>query len=138
MSIFHSSAAILFVLCSFLFFRGLADRVAILSQGTLVAINTPAGLRQAVAREIRFNTQPAVSETSLAAALNLPNTAVERENDGTVVLHVEPTPARIAELTAWLASQNTLLTELRAGSRSLEQAFLALTSRSAGSRETAP
>src|SRR5438552_17490450 len=26
MSIFHSSAAILFVLCSFLFFRGLADR----------------------------------------------------------------------------------------------------------------
>jgi ABC-2 type transport system ATP-binding protein len=116
----------------------LADRVAILSQGTLVAINTPAGLRQAVAREIRFNTQPAVSETSVAAALNLPNTAVERENDGTVVLHVEPTPARIAELTAWLASQNTLLTELRAGSRSLEQAFLALTSRSAGSRETAP
>ena len=30
-------------------------------------------------------------------------------------------------LTAWLASRRVLLTELRAGSRSLEQAFLTLT-----------
>jgi hypothetical protein len=41
---------------------------------------------------------------------------------------VEPTPTRIAELTTWLATQGVLLTELRAGSRSLEQAFLLLTS----------
>jgi hypothetical protein len=52
---------------------------------------------------------------------------VERENDGTIVVRVEPTPARVAELTAWLATQNALLTELRAGGRSLEQAFLSLT-----------
>ena len=63
----------------------------------------------------------------MAAALSLPPVAVESENDGTLVLHVEPSPARIAELTTWLASQNVLLTELRAGSRSLEQAFLTLT-----------
>jgi hypothetical protein len=69
-----------------------------------------------------------VAEDEVAAALNLPRNAVEYENDGTLVLRVEPTPARIAELTTWLASQNVLLTELRAGSRSLEQAFLTITS----------
>jgi ABC-2 type transport system ATP-binding protein len=112
----------------------LANRVAIIHQGCLVALDTPAGLRHAVASEVRFSTRPAVAEDVLAAALDLPRSAVERENDGTLVLHVEPSPRRIAELTAWLASQNALLTELRAGSRSLEQAFLALTA----STETTP
>jgi hypothetical protein len=58
-----------------------------------------------------------------------------RENDGTLVLHLEPSPVRIAELTAWLAAQNVLLTELRAGSRSLEQAFLTLTADELGTPE---
>jgi ABC-2 type transport system ATP-binding protein len=108
----------------------LADRVAILDKGTLVALNSPAGLRNAVAREIRFISQPPVSHDALTSALHLPPGSVARENDGTIVLHVEPSPERIAELTAWLASQNVLLTDLRAGSRSLEQAFLALTASS--------
>jgi hypothetical protein len=81
-----------------------------------------------VAQEVRFVTVPAVSEEAVAAALELPRGAVERENDGTLVVRIEPTPARVATLTAWLATQDVLLTELRAGSRSLEQAFLALTS----------
>jgi ABC-2 type transport system ATP-binding protein len=105
----------------------IANRVAIVNRGRLVALDSPAGLRQAVANEIRFATQPAVAEQDVVAALNLPRTAIERENDGTLVLRTEPTPSRIAELTAWLATQNTLLTELRAGSRSLEQAFLTIT-----------
>lgn len=105
----------------------LANRVAIVDHGRLVALDSPAGLRQAVANEIRFASQPAISEPEVAAALGLPVSAVERENDGTLVLHVEPSPARVAELAAWLASRDALLTELRAGSRSLEQAFLTLT-----------
>jgi ABC-2 type transport system ATP-binding protein len=105
----------------------LANRVAIVNRGRLVALDSPAGLRQAVANEVRLATRPGVAEDALAAALNLPLGAVECENDGTIVLHIEPTPARIAELTTWLASQNVLLTELRAGSRSLEQAFLTIT-----------
>ena len=105
----------------------LANRVAIMDHGRLVALDSPSGLRQAVANEMRFACQPAVSEDAVAVALGLQRSAVERENDGTLVLHIEPTPARIAELTAWLATEKTLLTELRAGSRSLEQAFLALT-----------
>jgi ABC-2 type transport system ATP-binding protein len=112
----------------------LASRVAIVDRGKLVALDAPAALRQAVANEIRCSMQPAQDEAAVAAALHLP-----RENDGTLVLHVEPSPARIAELTAWLKTQNVLLTELRAGSRSLEQAFLALTdSGAASATETTP
>src|SRR5579871_6162086 len=105
----------------------LANRVAIVDRGQLIALDSPAGLRQASANEIRFVSEPQVSEEAAALALGLPRTAVDHENDGTLVMHVEPTPARIAALTAWLAGQNALLTELRAGSRSLEQAFLTLT-----------
>jgi ABC-2 type transport system ATP-binding protein len=117
----------------------LASRVAIVDRGKLVALDAPATLRQAVANEIRFATQPPQDRDTVAHALKLPATQVERENDGTLVLHVEPSPTRIAELTAWLATQNVLLTELRAGSRSLEQAFLALTDSGAVSAtETTP
>ncbi|MDQ6670819.1 MAG: ABC transporter ATP-binding protein [Chloroflexota bacterium] len=105
----------------------LANRVAIMNRGRLVALDTPAGLRQAVANEVRFATRPAVGEDEVAAALDLPRPAVACENDGTLVLHMEPTPARLAQLTTWLAARNVLLTELRAGSRSLEQAFLTIT-----------
>jgi ABC-2 type transport system ATP-binding protein len=93
----------------------------------VVALDTPAGLRHAVAQEVRFATNLYVSENAVAAALDLPQSAIERENDGTLVVRAEPTPSRIAALTAWLATQDVLLTELRAGSRSLEQAFLTLT-----------
>jgi len=101
--------------------------VAIVDRGRLVALDSPSGLRQAVANEIRFACQSPVAESDVASALGLPGSAIDLENDGTLVVHVEPTPARIAQLTQWLATQNILLIELRAGSRSLEQAFLALT-----------
>lgn len=108
----------------------LANRVAIMDHGRLVALDSPASLRHAVANEVRFGTEPFVSEADVAAALGLPPLAVERENDGTLVIHVEPSPEQIADLAAWLARRGVLLTELRAGSRSLEQAFLTLTASS--------
>jgi ABC-2 type transport system ATP-binding protein len=105
----------------------LANRVAIVDHGRLVALDTPAGLRHAVANEVRFVCVPPVDEASVAAGLGVARSCLDVENDGTMVLRVEPSPQVIAQLTAWLASQNVLLTELRAGSRSLEQAFLTLT-----------
>ncbi len=104
----------------------LASRVAIVDRGRLVALDSPAALRRGVAEEIRFATQPSLPAGAVAAAMGLAESLVLRENDGTLVFRIEPTPARIAQLTAWLATQDALLTELRAGSRSLEQAFLAL------------
>jgi hypothetical protein len=79
-----------------------------------------------------------VGEDEVASGLDLPRRRVERENDGTLVIHVEPTPQTIAALATWLSSQGALLTELRAGSRSLEQAFLALTASSDSPSETTP
>jgi ABC-2 type transport system ATP-binding protein len=105
----------------------LANRVAIVDRGRLVALDTPAGLRHAVADEIRVHTRPVLEQHELAMGLGLSPRQVVRENDGTLVLHVEPTPAIVADLAAWLAGRGVLLTELRAGSRSLEQAFLTLT-----------
>jgi len=104
----------------------LASRVAIVDHGRLVALDSPAALRRGVADEIRFATQPSLPAAAVAAAMGLAESLVWRENDGTLVFRIEPTPARIAQLTAWLATQDALLTDLRAGSRSLEQAFLAL------------
>ena len=111
----------------------LADRVAIIDRGRLVALDSPAGLRRAIAHEIRFATQPPVSANDVAAALRVP---VELDHDGSLVMRAEPTPTQIAELADWLASKQLLLTELRAGSRSLEQAFLSLVK--PGSTETTP
>ncbi len=110
----------------------LANRVAIVDRGRLVALDTPAGLRRAVTHELRFATEPPVAEVEVAAALGLPTSCVERENDGTLVVRVEPSPQRVARLAAWLAERGALLTELRAGSRTLEQAFLTLTERHDG------
>jgi ABC-2 type transport system ATP-binding protein len=56
----------------------LANRVAILDHGRLVALDSPAGLRQAVAREIRFATSPDVRESAVATALALAPQAVQR------------------------------------------------------------
>ena len=108
----------------------LADQVAIIDHGRLVALDSPAGLRRAVTREIRFSTQPALSDTTVQGI------PVEHENDGSIILRVDPTPELIVELAAWLASKQVLLTDLRAGSRSLEQAFLTLIA--PGSTEITP
>jgi ABC-2 type transport system ATP-binding protein len=105
----------------------LADRVAIMDRGRLVALDSPSGLRQSVAREVRLWTTPPVAPEALALGLGLPPGTVEAEHDGTLVVRAEPTPELVARVASWLASQDVLLTELRAGSRSLEQAFLALT-----------
>jgi ABC-2 type transport system ATP-binding protein len=105
----------------------LANRVAIVDRGRLVALDTPARLRQSVGRELRFATQPQVAEAEVAAALGLPLHDVERDNDGTLVVRIEPSPEVVERLAAWLASRGVLLTEMRAGRRSLEQAYLDLT-----------
>ena len=116
----------------------LADRVAIIHRGRLVALDTPAGLRRETAREVRFHTAPAISERAVIEALELESGAVSRENDGTLVVNADPSPELVARLAAWLETEGVLLTELRAGSRSLEQAFLALTDRGEPEPDSTP
>ena len=104
----------------------LADRVAIMHHGRLVALDTPAGMRREVGKELRVGLARAVAPSEVAAALSLDERDVSSEGEQ-LLIRVEPTPALIAALAAWLSRQGVLLTELRAGSRSLEQAFLDIT-----------
>lgn len=104
----------------------LADRVAIIDRGHLVALDTPAGLRRSVQEELRVTTDRPVAAMEVAAALGLAAGSVASGQAG-LVLRTRPTPRLVADLAGWLASQGVLLTGLQAGSRSLEQAFLEIT-----------
>jgi ABC-2 type transport system ATP-binding protein len=108
----------------------LADRVAILVGGRLVAIGAPDELRRRAGQGLRVATTPAVEPGALAAALGLDAEQVVADGDGLVV-RAEPTPRLVAALTGWLAERDVLLRELQTGGGSLEEAFLRITAEAA-------
>lgn len=106
----------------------LADRVAILNQGQLVALGRPEQLaRQHAAREIRFTAPAGLNTDALAARLG--GAAVREVAAGRYVVEAEATPPLLAALVNWLAEQAALITELYVARPSLEDVFLRLTSR---------
>lgn len=103
----------------------LADRVAIIDQGRLRAVGTPADLAAAAHRpELRFRAPASLDRAALAAHLGA---AVDQPEPGTFVVAVEPTPATVAQLTSWLAGRDIALSGLSTGAASLEDVFLRLT-----------
>ena len=104
----------------------LADRIAIIDHGRLVALDTPAGLTGVQnAAVVRF-IAPAGLDCAQLAALPSAHKA-EEIRPGSYLIETDATPALIAELTAWLRDQHVTLTELRVGHGSLEDLFLRLT-----------
>lgn len=102
----------------------LADRVAIIDRGRLVAIGTPSELTRR--REaLEFRTGRAIEGASLAAALGCGRILELGPNSYSVP--APPSPALIARLAAWLAEREVLLVELSTGRQSLEAVFLSLT-----------
>ena len=112
----------------------LADRVAIIDHGRLVALDTPRSLtRDAAAGTVRLVAPPGLAATALAA---LPGVRAVRETEpGVYTLETADTAAALAELTAWLRDRGVTLTELRVGHGSLEEAYLRLVGRGAESVE---
>jgi ABC-2 type transport system ATP-binding protein len=104
----------------------LADRVAIIDDGRLVALDTPAALtRIGSGNAVRFTATPRLDLAALAA---LPSALDAREDQpGTYTVETRTAPALLAELTAWLRDAGGELTELRVGHSSLEDVFLRLT-----------
>jgi ABC-2 type transport system ATP-binding protein len=104
----------------------LADRVAIIDHGRLIALDTPAGLTGVQdASVVRFVALPGLDCTQLA---QLPSARKAEEiRPGSYVMETESAPALLAELTAWLRDQKITLSELRVGHGSLEDLFLRLT-----------
>jgi ABC-2 type transport system ATP-binding protein len=106
----------------------LCDRVGIIDHGRLVALDTPAELTtRAAADEMTFAAAPGLDVAALAAALELSPGAAREVRPGDYLVDATATPALVAALTAWLRDHDVLVSELRAGRRSLEDVFLRLT-----------
>ena len=107
----------------------LADRVAIIESGRLLALDPPPVLikNASAGGQLYFRTPPGLDRTALAAVLG--TARVDEHPAGEYVADVQPTPLRVAALTAWLSDQDALLTELRVGTGTLEDVFLGLTGR---------
>ncbi len=114
----------------------LADHVAVLDRGRLVAYGTPAELTGSGAPRIRFRLSRALATgdaTDLAAvATRLAGGAPRLVPAGVGAayeiqgLATPPDPPLVAALASWCAERGLLLTELRLGAASLEERYLEL------------
>ncbi|HUO48488.1 MAG TPA: ABC transporter ATP-binding protein [Acidimicrobiales bacterium] len=106
----------------------LADDVVIIAKGRAVARGSVAELAAAGGPGgIRFGAPAGIDRASLAGALRVPATVVTEDRPGEYRVEVEPTPAAVAAVAGWLAEHDMPMAELRAGSRSLEDAYLEAT-----------
>jgi ABC-2 type transport system ATP-binding protein len=108
----------------------LCDRVAVIDRGTVVALDTPAGLvgTSAGPQRMRFTLLVDADPVPLLSAL--PGvTEVDREG---ARVTVAGTGDFATTVTARLAQEHLLVTDLRIDQRSLEDAFIALTGRPFG------
>jgi ABC-2 type transport system ATP-binding protein len=110
----------------------LADRVAIIDRGRLIALGTPDELTHGDRGELEFS---AVGGLDVAAIGIAVGASVEESRLGRYVVHAPADPALVARLATWLADHDVLLGELQAGKRSLEDVFLRITAEEARRRE---
>src|SRR5436853_1154771 len=103
----------------------LADRVAIIDHGQLIALDTPAQLTGVQNATIVRFVAPAGLDCIQLAALPSAQTA-EEIRPGSYVMETKAIPALLAERTAWLRDNNIILSELHVGHGSLEDLFLRL------------
>ena len=104
----------------------LADRVAIIDHGRLIALDTPTNLTGVQNATIVRFVAPIGLDSKQMAALPSAHKA-EEVRPGSYVIETSDVPTLLAELTAWLRDNNITLSELRVGHGSLEDLFLRLT-----------
>jgi ABC-2 type transport system ATP-binding protein len=103
----------------------LADDVVIVNHGRVLVRGTPHSLMAATGEaQVRFRTNRALDVNRLQERTGLP---VRSENRSGFVIEQEPSPAVMSALAVALEGQHILLSELRVGNPSLEEAFLELT-----------
>ena len=103
----------------------LADDVVIVNHGRVLVRGTPHSLMAATGEaQVRFRTNRALDVNRLQERMGLP---IRSENRSGFVIEQEPSPAVISALAVALEEQHILLSELRVGNPSLEEAFLELT-----------
>jgi ABC-2 type transport system ATP-binding protein len=104
----------------------LADDVVILARGRAVARGTVAELAAAgPGPGIRFGAPAGIDLVSLAAALGAAPGEVTEERPGEYAVAGSASAGRVAALAAWLDGAGHSLADLRTGTGSLEDAYLA-------------
>jgi ABC-2 type transport system ATP-binding protein len=107
----------------------LADHVAIVDNGRMVAEGTPAELT-GTAGQVRFRAEPGLDIDGLLVALPAGSAAKESPAGHYLVeVRGRVDPRLVAAVTAWCAEHGVLAQELRIESRTLEDVFLELTGR---------
>ena len=111
----------------------LADRVALIDSGKLVALDTPAGLvsRADDEQRIRFRPSAPIDESELAALPEI--TGLSRVGEQVVVTGVGNV---LHSVTAYLARNQVIAYELRVEQVTLDDAFVALTGKTLQNRDT--
>jgi ABC-2 type transport system ATP-binding protein len=124
-----------------------ADRIAILDRGRIVAIGSPnelAGGGDGAAVRFRLGARLADAERAeLEARLRSVDgqAAARLDDEGSgryVVRGVPPTPMLVAALTAWCGERGRLVVELRTGGASLEERYLELVGGAADGADGGP
>jgi ABC-2 type transport system ATP-binding protein len=104
----------------------LADRVAIIDHGRLVALGTPAALTRGDATRVQLRAPASLDVRALQA---LPSAqGAESPAPGLYVLQTRDAGSLLVELTTWLRAEGVVPNELRVGAESLEDVYLRLTS----------
>ena len=109
----------------------LADRVAILHRGKIVALGTPGEVAASGRALLRIRFARTIDSQVLQGALaarwpRMSVTAGSGDTDAVVITGVMPDPELVAAVAAWAVEHNTLIAELRAGA-GLEDRYLELT-----------
>ncbi len=106
----------------------LADRIAIMDGGQIIALDTPAGLttsQSTTGTEVRLRATPGLD---MAALGKLPSVRSAREETPGVYAFDTGAPRDLlVELTGWLREHAVDMTELRVGRSTLEDVFIRLT-----------
>ncbi len=115
----------------------LADRIAIMDGGRIVARGTLAELAAGAAARLRFTLSATLDEadrTALEATLGAGSArapAAHLVEDGGVGRYrldgVDPDPGIVGSVAAWAAERGILIAELRTGGATLEERYLELT-----------
>ncbi len=109
--------------------EALADRVAIIDRGRLIAAGSPDELTAQERPSLRFEARTGLDTGALAAALRV---EVRECEPGVYEVDAENHPDLLVALTSWMADRDVRIEQLRAGRSSLEEVFLRLTEDAAG------
>lgn len=106
--------------------EALADDVAIVDHGRVVARGSPTTLTAGSTAELRFRAKPGMDVGGLATALPT-DYRVTETIAGRYLVQGRIDPSILSSITAWCAGQGALADDVQVARRSLEDVFLELT-----------